>query len=57
MGIIQQILAVPARNKLLDNQPDKHQFAGAAGYLGADFPLNHPSGFNGGYHLRFNADL
>ena len=57
MGIIQQILAVPARKKLLDNQPDKHQFAGAAGYLGADFPLNHPSGFNGGYHLRFNADL
>ena len=27
---------------LLDRQPDKHQFAGVSGYLGADYPLNHP---------------
>ena len=41
---------------LLDKQPDEHQFAGVAGYLGADFPLNHPSGFNGGsYYLRLDA--
>ena len=39
-----------------DKQPDEHRFAGVAGYLGADFPLNHPSGFNGGsYYLRFDA--
>ena len=41
---------------LFDRQPDKHRFAGVAGYLGADFPLNHPSGFDGGaYYLRFGA--
>ena len=41
---------------LFDKQPDEHRFAGVAGYLGADFPLNHPSGFNGGsYYLRFDA--
>ena len=46
-----------ARN-LLDRQPDKHRFAGVSGYLGADYPLNHPSGFNGGsYYVRLSADL
>ncbi len=44
-------------SNLFDRQPDEHQFAGVAGYLGADFPLNHPSGFNGGgYYLRLRAD-
>ena len=43
-------------DNLFDKQPDEHRFAGVAGYLGADFPLNHPSGFNGGsYYLRFDA--
>ena len=43
---------------LLDKLPDEHQFAGVAGYLGADFPLNHPSGLNGGsYYLRLNAEF
>ena len=42
----------------LDRQPDKHRFAGVSGYLGADYPLNHPSGFNGGsYYLRVSADF
>ena len=41
---------------VFDKQPDEHQFAGVAGYLGADFALNHPAGFNGGsYYLRLNA--
>ena len=40
-----------------DAYPDKHEFAGLAGYLGADYPLNHPVGFNGGsFHLRLRAD-
>ena len=40
---------------LLDKQPDKHQFAGVSGYLGADYPLNHPAGFNGGsYYIRIS---
>ena len=43
---------------LLDRQPDKHQFAGVSGYLGADYPLNHPSGFDGGsYYLRLTAEF
>ena len=43
---------------LNDSQPDKHRFAGLAGYLGADYPLNHPGGFNGGsYFLRVSADM
>ena len=38
-----------------DRQPDRHRFAGVAGYLGADYPLNHPAGFNGGsYSLRLS---
>ncbi|MCY3811166.1 MAG: TonB-dependent receptor [Gammaproteobacteria bacterium] len=38
-----------------DRQPDRHRFAGVAGYLGADYPLNHPAGFNGGsYFLRLS---
>ena len=42
----------------LDRQPDKHRFAGVAGYLGADFPQKHPAGFDGGaYYLRFSAAL
>ena len=45
-------------HNLLDKLPDEHQFAGVAGYLGADFPLNHPSGLNGGsYYLRLNAEF
>ena len=41
-----------------DRQPDKHRFAGVAGYLGADFPQKHPAGFDGGaYYLRFSAAL
>lgn len=43
---------------LFDRQPDEHQYAGVADYLGADYPLNHPSGFNGGsYYLRLRMDL
>ena len=43
---------------LFDSYPDEHSFAGVAGYLGADYPLNHPAGFNGGsYYLRLRADL
>ena len=43
---------------LFDKQPDEHQFAGVAGYLGADLPLNHPSGINGGsYYLRLNGEF
>ena len=43
---------------LFDRQPDKHRFAGVAGYLGADFPQKHPAGFDGGaYYLRFSAAL
>ena len=50
-------VSVGLRN-FLDQQPDKHRFAGVSGYLGADYPLNHPSGFNGGsYYLRVSADL
>ena len=50
-------VSVGTRN-LLDKQPDKHQFAGVSGYLGADFPLNHPSGFNGGsYYVRLAVNL
>ena len=37
---------------------DRRQSAGVAGYLGADFPLNQPSGFNAGSdHPRFRAAL
>ena len=50
-------VSVGTRN-LLDKQPDKHQFAGVSGYLGADFPLNHPNGFNGGsYYVRLGANF
>ena len=43
---------------LFDQRPDKHQFAGVSGYLGADYPLNHPAGFNGGsYHVRVGMSL
>ena len=45
-------------SNLLDRKPDKHQFAGVSGYLGADYPLNHPSGFDGGsYYLRMTAEF
>lgn len=41
----------------LDTYPDEHEFAGVAGYLGADYALNHPAGFNGGsYYVRLRAD-
>ena len=50
-------VSLGARN-VFDNQPGKHQFAGVSGYLGADFPLNHPSGFDGGsYYLRLSANF
>ena len=43
---------------LFDKRPDKHQFAGVSGYLGADYPLNHPAGFNGGsYYVRLGVNL
>ena len=50
-------LTLGARN-LFDRQPDKHRFAGVSGYLGADYPLNHPSGFDGGgYYVRLGAEF
>lgn len=50
-------VSVGTRN-LLDKQPDKHQFAAVSGYLGADFPLNLPSGFNGGsYYVHLDANF
>ena len=50
-------LTVGARN-LFDRQPDKHRFAGVSGYGGADYPLNHPGGFDGGgYYLRVGAEF
>ena len=43
---------------LFDTYPPKHQVAGAFGYLGADYPLNHPAGFGGGtYYMKFSADF
>ena len=49
-------LALGVQN-VFDRLPDEHRFAGVAGYLGADYPLNHPSGLNGGsYYLRLNAE-
>lgn len=48
-------LSLGARN-LLDERPDKHRCAGVSGYLGADYPLTHPAGFDGrSYYLRFAA--
>ena len=48
-------LSLGARN-VLNERPDKHRFAGVSGYLGADYPLTHPAGFDGGsYYLRFAA--
>ena len=45
-------ISLGVRN-LLDRKPDKHQFAGQTGFLGADYPLNHPSSFDGSsYYLR-----
>ncbi len=42
---------------LFDKQPDKHRFSGQSGFAGADFPLNHPIGFNGAaWYLRLNLD-
>lgn len=50
-------LTLGARN-LFDRQPDRHRFAGVSGYLGADYPLNHPGGFDGGgYYLRLGAEF
>lgn len=50
-------ITVGAKN-LFDSYPPKHQVAGVNGYLGADYPLNHPAGFGGGvYYLRFGADF
>ena len=35
-----------------------NQFAGMSGYLGADHPLNHPSGFDGGsYYLHLTPEF
>ena len=49
-------LAVGVKN-VFDSVPDKHQFAGLAGYAGLDFPANNPSGFNGGsYYLRLTGE-
>ena len=42
---------------VLDTRPDKHQFANAYGFLGADYPLSHPAGFNGGsFYVRIGLD-
>lgn len=44
-------------DNVFDVQPDKHEYAGVAGYLGADFPLSHPAGFNGGnWFIRYQAN-
>lgn len=49
-------VSVGLRNAF-DAYPDEHEFAGLAGYLGADYPLNHPAGFNGGsFYLRLRVD-
>ena len=43
---------------LLDRKPDKHQFDGVSGYLGADYQFNHPAGIDGGsYYLRVISDF
>ena len=35
-----------------------HEFAGLSGYYGADFPLIHPAGFNGGsYYVGVGVNL
>ncbi len=48
-------LTLGVRN-LNDRRPDRHRFAGVSGFLGADYPLSHPAGFNGGsYFLRLSA--
>lgn len=50
-------IAFGVRN-LFDEQPAMHQFAGLSGYYGADFPLNHPAGFNGGsYYVHLGVNL
>ncbi len=49
-------LAFGVKN-VFDSVPDKHQYAGLAGYAGLDFPANHPNGFNGGsYYLRLTGE-
>ena len=40
-----------------DTRPDEHQFSGVSGFLGADYPLNHPAGFDGGsYYTRLTVN-
>ena len=42
---------------VFDTRPDEHQFAGVSGFLGADYPLNHPAGFDGGsYYTRLTVN-
>lgn len=50
-------LSIGAKN-IFNTQPDAHQYAGESGWLGADYPLNHPAGFNGAlYYIKFSAEL
>lgn len=51
------IRATAGIRNLFDTHPDEHQFAGVAGFLGADYPLNHPAGFDGGsYYTRVSVN-
>ena len=50
-------ITVGARN-VLDTYPDKHRWAHTYGFLGADYPLTHPAGFDGGsYYLKVVMDI
>lgn len=50
-------LAVGAKN-IFDKYPDEYSQGRTAGFLGAIYPVNSPTGFNGGhYYLRLNWDF
>ena len=43
---------------VLNTYPDKHRWAHTYGFLGADYPLTHPAGFDGGsYYLKVVMDI
>lgn len=43
---------------LFNQYLDQHRFVGTADHLGADYPLAHSAGFNGGsYYLRLSAEF
>lgn len=51
------VKATAGIRNVFDTRPDEHQFAGVSGYLGADYPLNHPAGFDGGsYYTRISVN-